>query len=65
MTNDTDRTLTVTGEADLIEQRLDVVDQNEPDLDEMAQAGVGWDASEADRIDQALAVPWDAEERRT
>ncbi|MGW0176371.1 hypothetical protein ACWDUM_21305 [Rhodococcus sp. NPDC003322] len=60
MTTDTNSALTVVSEADLIEQGLDVVDQHEPNLEEVApQVAATWDASEADRIDQVLPVPLD------
>lgn len=64
MNTDTNSALTAVGEADLIEQCLDVVDHHEPDLDEVApQVAGAWDGAEADRVDQVLAVPLDDDER--
>lgn len=62
----TDWTVADICEADLLEQCLAVVDENEPDLEEIGpQVAAVWDVSEADRIDQMLTVPLDDEEHPT
>ncbi|MFF0818711.1 hypothetical protein ACFYVR_26725 [Rhodococcus sp. NPDC003318] len=64
MTN-TDRTVDEVGEADLLDQQRDADDVDDPGLDALApQVTAGWDASEADRLDQVLTAPLD-DERRT